>query len=221
VIQTFFPGEEGGTAVAGVLTGSVNPSGHLPITMPRSTGAQPYTYLHSILGGDGDVTSVGTVPARPFGYGLSYTTFAYADLAVGATVAPDGEVTASVTVTNTGALAGEDVVQLYVHDVIGSVARPVALLVGFQRVALGAGESATVTFSVPTARLAFSNRALTRVVEPGEFQVWVGDAETREVEATFEVVGSVHTVGEDDPRITISSVAATTAASGAATTPLA
>ncbi len=207
VLQTFFPGEEGGNAVAGVLTGRVNPSGHLPITMPRSTGAQPYTYLHSILGGDGDVTSVGTVPVRPFGFGLSYTSFEYSDLAVDATVAAHGEVTASVTVTNTGELAGEDVVQLYVHDVVGSVARPIAQLVGFQRVALGVGESATVTFTVPTARLAFSNRALARVVEPGEFQVWVGNAETREVEATFAVVGSVHTVGEDDPRLTATSIA--------------
>ena len=164
VIQTFFPGEEGGTAVAGVLTGRVNPSGHLPVTMPRSTGAQPYTYLHSALGGDGDVTSVGTAPVRPFGFGLSYTIFDYGDLSVSELVRPDGVVTASVTVTNAGPLAGEDVVQLYVRDVLASVSRPVAQLVGFQRVALEAGSSATVTFEVPTARLAFSNRDLVRVV---------------------------------------------------------
>lgn len=206
VIQTFFPGEEGGNAVAGILTGRVNPSGHLPVTMPRSTGAQPYTYLHSALGGDGDVTSVGTRPVRPFGFGLSYTTFEYGPLAVSPQVRPDGAVTASVTVTNTGGTAGEDVVQLYVRDVLASVSRPVAQLAGFQRVALEPGESATVSFEVPTARLAFSDRSLVRVVEPGEFEAWVGDAQTRESEATFAVVGAIHAVGEDDPRITRSRV---------------
>jgi beta-glucosidase len=207
VIQAFFPGEEGGTAVAGVLTGRVNPSGHLPVTMPRSTGAQPYTYLHTALGGDGDVTSVGTEPVRPFGFGLSYTTFGYGPLAVSGSVAPDGMVTASVTVTNTGARSGDDVVQLYVRDVLASVSRPVAQLVGFQRVALEPGESVTVTFDVPTARLAFSDRALARVVEPGDFEIWVGDAATRESEATFEVTGSVRAVAGDDSRITTVTVA--------------
>lgn len=206
VIQTFFPGEEGGTAVAGVLTGRVNPSGHLPVTMPRSTGAQPYTYLHSALGGDGDVTSVGTAPVRPFGFGLSYTIFDYGDLSVSELVRPDGVVTASVTVTNAGPLAGEDVVQLYVRDVLASVSRPVAQLVGFQRVALEAGSSATVTFEVPTARLAFSNRDLVRVVEPGDFEVWVGDAESRVSQSQFAVVGETLAVREDSPRLTRSTV---------------
>jgi beta-glucosidase len=206
VIQTFFPGEEGGTAVAGVLTGRVNPSGHLPVTMPRSTGAQPYTYLHSALGGDGDVTSVGTAPVRPFGFGLSYTIFDYGDLSVSELVRPDGVVTASVTVTNAGPLAGEDVVQLYVRDVLASVSRPVAQLVGFQRVALEAGSSATVTFEVPTARLAFSNRDLVRVVEPGDFEVCVGDAESRVSQSQFAVVGETLAVREDSPRLTRSTV---------------
>jgi len=206
VVQSFFPGEEGGNAVAGVLTGRVNPSGHLPVTMPRSTGAQPYTYLHSALGGDGDVTSVGTAPVRPFGFGLSYTIFEYGELSVSPQVRPDGVVTASVTITNAGPRAGEDVVQLYVRDVLGSVARPVAQLVGFQRVALEAGRSVTVTFEVPTARLAFSNRELVRVVEPGDFEVWVGDAETRASQSRFAVVGETFAVREDSPRITRTSV---------------
>jgi beta-glucosidase len=207
VVQTFFPGEEGGAAVAGVLTGRVNPSGHLPVTMPRSTGAQPYTYLHSALGGDGDVTSVGTAPVRPFGFGLSYTTFAYSPLAASPEVRPDGVVTASVSVTNTGRVAGEDVVQVYVRDVLATVTRPVAQLVGFQRVALEPGETATVTFEIPTARLAFSDRSLVRVVEPGDFEIWVGDAETRESEARFSVVGTTHALRADDPRITTATVA--------------
>jgi len=207
VVQTFFPGEEGGRAVADVLTGVVNPSGHLPVTMPRSTGAQPYTYLHSELGGDSDVTSVGSTPVRPFGFGLSYTTFAYGPLTVSPQVQPDAVVTASVTVTNSGDTDGEDVVQLYVRDVIASVARPVAQLVGFQRVALAAGESATVTFEVPTTRFAFSDRSLVRVVEPGDFEIWVGDAATRESQSRFAVVGHTRAVCEDDPRLTRSSVA--------------
>jgi len=206
VLQAYFPGEEGGNAVAGVLTGRVNPSGRLPITMPRSTGAQPYTYLHSALGGDGDVTSVGTEPVRPFGFGLSYTSFAYSPLTVSKEVRPDGTLTASVTVTNAGDREGEDVVQLYVRDVLASVSRPVAQLVGFKRVALEAGASATVTFEVPTARLAFSDRSLTRIVEPGDFEIWVGDSASRAVSATFAVVGSKHAVRESDPRITKASV---------------
>jgi len=202
VLQAYFPGEEGGHAVAGVLTGRVNPSGRLPITMPRSTGAQPYTYLHSALGGDGDVTSVGTEPVRPFGFGLSYTSFAYSPLTVSQEVRSDGTLTASVTVTNSGDREGEDVVQLYVRDVLASVSRPVAQLVGFQRVALEAGASATVTFAVPTTRLAFSDRSLTRIVEPGDFEIWAGDSASRVSESTFAVVGAKHAVREDDPRIT-------------------
>jgi len=203
VIQTFFPGEEGGTAVAGVLTGRVNPSGHLPVTMPRSTGAQPYTYLHPKLGGDGDVTNVSTVPVRPFGYGLSYTSFSYSGLVADSEVRTDGTIHASVTITNTGDRAGEDVVQLYVHDEVATVSRPVAQLVGYLRVALEPGASTVVTFAVPTARVAFSNRALLKVVEPGALQVWVGDSATRALETRLELVGPVHAVRGDDPRLTV------------------
>ena len=206
VIQTFFPGEEGGTALAGVITGRVNPSGHLPVTMPRSTGAQPYSYLHPRLGGDGDVTSVGTVPVRPFGYGLSYTTFSYSGLVADAEAPTDGLIHASVTVTNTGDVAGEDVVQLYAHDEYASVTRPVAQLVGYQRVPLEPGESAVVTFAVPTARVAFSNREYVRVVEPGALQLWVGDSVNRALETRCDLTGAVHAVGPDSPRITSATV---------------
>lgn len=206
VVQAFFPGEEGGNAVAGVLTGRVNPSGRLPVTMPRSTGAQPYTYLHSALGGDGDVTSVGTAPARPFGFGLSYTSFTYGPLTATSEIRPDGQLTASLTVTNTGDRAGEEVAQLYVRDVLGSVSRPVAQLVAFKRVALEAGESATVTFTVPAARLAFSDRSLTRIVEPGDFEAWIGDSETRVAETRFAVSGVTYAVQADDPRISTATV---------------
>ncbi|WP_082571055.1 glycoside hydrolase family 3 N-terminal domain-containing protein [Cellulomonas sp. Root485] len=207
VVQAFFPGEEGGTALAGVLSGRVNPSGHLPVSLPRSAGAQPFTYLHPKLGGNGDVTNLRSTPALPFGHGLSYTTFVHSDLEVDAQVPTDGHIGASVRVTNTGGRPGADVVQLYVHDVVGSVTRPVAQLVGYRRVHLEAGESALVTFSVPTTRLAFSDRDLVRVVEPGEVELWVGPScAERETEARTSLTGPVHTVGVDSPRWTAVSV---------------
>ncbi|MEG3614774.1 glycoside hydrolase family 3 N-terminal domain-containing protein [Isoptericola sp. MSP01] len=174
VLQAFFPGEEGGPAVARVLTGAFAPSGRLPVSLPRSAGAQPYSYLHPVLGGPSDVTSTDSTPLRPFGFGLSYTTFEHADLRVDDAVATDGTLSATVRVTNTGDVAGSEVVQLYGHDLVGSVARPVAQLLAYQRVALAPGESAQVVFSVPATRFAFSDRRLARVVEPGEVDVWVG-----------------------------------------------
>src|SRR5690606_22666821 len=207
VLQTFFPGEEGASAIAGILSGRVNPSGHLPVTMPRSPGAQPYTYLHPKLGGNGDVTNVSVTPARPFGFGLSYTDFSYSGLAADSTSPTDGTISVSVTVTNTGDRAGEDVVQLYGRDVHASITRPVAQLLGYQRVALEPGQSASVTFQVPTTRLSFSNRDYVRVVEPGEVELWVGDAEFRGLETKVELVGSVYEVPGDAPRLTAVTVA--------------
>ncbi len=199
VVQAFFPGEEGAPAIAGVLAGRINPSGRLPVSMPRSAGAQPYSYLHPALGGDGDVTNLASRPARPFGYGLSYTAFTRSDLTVAAPEAPtSGWVRASVVVANTGDRAGDDVVQLYAHDVIGSVTRPVAQLVGYQRVSLAPGESVRVEFDVPTTRLAFAGRDLARIVEPGVVELWVGDScEHRETTTSVRLVGGVHTITDD------------------------
>jgi beta-glucosidase len=207
VVQTFFPGEEGAGAIAGIVSGRVNPSGHLPVTMPRSTGAQPYSYLHPKLGGDGDVTNVSVAPVRPFGFGLSYTSFGYSGLVAEPKPSTDGSVHVTVTVTNTGDRAGEDVVQLYGRDVLASVTRPVAQLLGFQRVSLEPGASAVVTFTVPTTRLAFSNRDYVRVVEPGDVELWVGDAQFRALETRVELVGEVHVIDGDSPRITSITVA--------------
>ena len=202
VVQAFFPGEEGAGAVAGVLSGRVNPSGHLPVSIPRSAGSQPYTYLHPQLGGDTDVTNLSSRPALPFGHGLSYTSFELSDLDVRAgSTADDVEVT--VRVGNTGERAGGDVVQVYVRDLVASVTRPVAQLVGYARVSLEAGETRTLTLRVPPARLSFTGRDGRRVVEPGELEVWVGDSVAdRRLLRSVELTGEVHEVGLHDPRRT-------------------
>ncbi|MCC2315217.1 glycoside hydrolase family 3 protein [Cellulomonas xiejunii] len=202
-VQAFFPGEEGGNALAGVLTGRVNPSGRLPVSLPRSAGAQPYTYLHPALGGDGDVTNLSTVPTLPFGHGLSYTTFTRTDLRVGPGASTSGGLTVTVTVTNTGDRAGADVVQVYGKDVVASVTRPVAQLLGYHRVELEPGESVDVLLAVPAARLAFTDRSGRRVVEPGELELWVGSScAQRDVEASVVLAGDVYPVTLDDPRWT-------------------
>jgi beta-glucosidase len=201
VVQAFFPGEEGGAALAGVLSGRINPSGRLPVSIPRSTGAQPYTYLHKTLDETLGVTSLDSTPARPFGFGLSYTTFEHADLEVPAQAPTDGSFTVRVRVTNTGQRAGEDVVQVYGHDPVASVTRPVAQLLAFRRVALEPGRSAVVELDVPTTRLAFSDRRFVRVVEPGEVEVRIGRSATdTALQASLTLVGGVHEVGVADRR---------------------
>lgn len=199
VVQAFFPGEEGASAISGVLSGRVNPSGRLPVSLPRSAGSQPYSYLHPRLGGDSDVTNLSSTPARPFGFGLSYGSV---ETALTVTAASTSEpVHAEVLVTNTGERDTTEVVQLYVHDVVGSVSRPVAQLVGFARVEVPVGESRTVRFDVPPRRLAFTGRDGVRAVEPGEFEFWVGDSATGE-RVSVELSGERHPVSIEDRRST-------------------
>jgi beta-glucosidase len=201
VIQAFFPGEEGAQAIAGVISGRVNPSGRLPVTMPRSAGSQPYSYLHPPLGGATSVSNLETAPTLPFGHGLSYTTFEHTGLGVLGDVVAGGQFTATVRVTNTGTRSGSDVVQLYGHDTVATITRPVSQLLGYQRVDLAPGESVTVQFTVPTTRLAFSDRDLVRIVEPGDVELWVGPScETRETESRLRITGSTHRVTVDDER---------------------
>ena len=156
VLQAFFPGEEGGPALASVLSGGTNPSGRLPVSLPRSAGSQPFSYLHPILGGPNEITSASSAPTRPFGFGLSYTSFEHSELQVEPEAPAGGSFRASVRVRNTGDRAGTDVVQLYARDVYASVTRPVAQLVGYLRVALDSGAEETIEFDVPTTRLAFT-----------------------------------------------------------------
>jgi beta-glucosidase len=187
-----------------VLSGRVNPSGHLPVSLPRSVGAQPYSYLHPPLGGASSVSNLDTAPVLPFGHGLSYTSFDYSDLVVhDAQVDTDGSFRASVRVTNTGDRDGADVVQLYGHDPVASVTRPVVQLLGYARVDLAAGEGAEVTLEVPAARLAFTDRSMARVVEPGEWEISVRHHCQDEACArqTITLVGPVHPVSVDDARM--------------------
>ncbi|MGW0505568.1 beta-xylosidase/alpha-l-arabinosidase [Micromonospora sp. NPDC003241] len=206
VVQAFFPGEEGAGAIAGVLSGRVNPSGRLPVSLPGSAGAQPFSYLHPTLGEGSEVTNLPAIPVAPFGHGLSYTTFEYADLTVPATVPTDGALPVTVRLTNTGAVAGDEVVQLYGRDLVGSVTRPVAQLLGYRRVHLEPGQSVTVELTVPTTRLAFSDRSLTRVVEPGDVDVWVGSSVRRDAEARTTLVGDIAKVTNASPRWTTTDV---------------
>ncbi|RII92171.1 glycosyl hydrolase [Clavibacter californiensis] len=208
VLQAFFPGEEGGSAIAGVLSGRVSPSGRLPVSLPRSAGAQPFSYLHPILGGPSEVTSADPTPVLPFGYGLSYTTFARSDLRVETAEVAAGEAfTATVEVRNTGDRDGTDVVQLYARDVQGSVTRPVAQLLGYLRLDLAAGESVRVTFRVPTTRLALTDLRYRRVVEPGAVELWVGPSSAvKETEAAIAIIGSACHVTIADERYVGTSV---------------
>ncbi|NES27105.1 glycosyl hydrolase [Micromonospora terminaliae] len=206
VVQAFFPGEEGAGAIAGVLSGRVNPSAKLPVSLPRSAGAQPYSYLHPALGEGSEVTNLPATPAAEFGHGLSYTTFEHAGLSVPATTPTGGALHVTVRVTNTGGVAGDDVVQLYGRDLVAPVTRPVAQLLGYRRIHLEPGQSVTVELTVPTTRLAFSDRTLTRVVEPGDVELWVGTSMRRDTEASTTLVGATVPVTNDSPRWTTSEI---------------
>lgn len=212
VLQAFFPGEEGGTAIAGILSGRVTPSGRLPVSLPRSAGAQPFSYLHPILGGRSDVTSADSTPVLPFGHGLSYTTFDHLSLSAPAELAAGELLEVAVEVRNTGERAGTDVVQLYARDLVGSVTRPVAQLIGYARVPLEPDEQAIVRFRVPAARLSFTGRDLVRIVEPGDVELWVGPScAERDTQASVRLTGDVHRVAPEAPRVVEVSVEAVTA----------
>ncbi|MCF4139938.1 glycoside hydrolase family 3 C-terminal domain-containing protein [Streptomyces sp. Tue 6430] len=199
VVQAFFPGEEGGPAVAGVLSGRVNPSGRLPVSVPRVTGGQPWTYLQPPLGLAGEVSNLDPTPLYPFGHGRSYTTFAWEDVdGPAADLGTDGSYDLSLTVRNTGDRAGADVVQLYLHDPVAGVTRPDVRLVGYQRLELPAGGSARVTFRFHTDLSAFTDRAGRRVVEPGDLELRLGtsSADLRHT-VRLSLTGPVRETGPD------------------------
>jgi beta-glucosidase len=178
ILDGFYLGEETGTAVAAVLFGDVGPAGRLPVSIPRSVGTLPayYNYKPSarrlyLFEEPG--------PLWPFGFGLSYTTFRYEKLSVApARIAPDGTATVGVTVINAGKRASDEVVQLYIHDLVSSVTRPVKELKGFRRIHLEPGESKRVEMTVGAPELSFFDEAMKRVVEPGGFEVMMGGSST-------------------------------------------
>ncbi len=175
VVDAWYPGEQGGPAVADILFGDANPSGRLPITFPMAEGQLPLSYDHKPTGRGDDYVDLTGMPLFPFGFGLSYTTFEYSSLRIEpATIDAAGTVIVRCSVRNTGPRAGAEVVQLYIRDVLASVARPVMELKGFERVALAPGESRDVAFRVGPAELRMLDADMRLLVEPGAFRVMIG-----------------------------------------------
>ena len=194
ILETWFPGLQAGNAIAEVLYGHANPSGKLSMTFPRNIGQIPVYYNHKNTGRPFDEEQKYTTkyldtpnePLYPFGYGLSYTAFAYCDINLSGTKLTDnGKLTASVIVTNTGEYTGEETVQLYLRDMVGSVTRPVKELKGFRKVLLNPGESKQVEFDITVDDLKFYNSDLQFVAEPGEFQVFIGGSSEKVKSASF------------------------------------
>ncbi|MFE3263547.1 glycoside hydrolase family 3 N-terminal domain-containing protein [Streptomyces sp. NPDC059215] len=179
IVQSFFPGAEGTHAIAGILSGRVNPSGRLPVSVPRRPGAQPTTYLGARLAQASDVSNIDPTPAFGFGHGLSYTTFAWSDLTVETRQASaEGEFTLAFTLRNTGERSGTEVVQLYLHDPVASVVQPVQRLVGYTRVPLAPGEARRLHVTVPADVASFTGRDGRRVIEPGDLDLRLGSSST-------------------------------------------
>lgn len=199
LVQAFMPGEAGGAALAGVLSGRIEPGGRLPVQIPRRPGGQPYTYLQPPLGEPSMISSVDVTPLFPFGHGRSYTSFELGGFTVDRTEIPtDGEFRVSVVVGNRGERAGTEVVQLYLSDPVAQVVRPVHWLAGFARVHLEPGESREVVFRVHADRTALVGRDLKRVVEPGEIGVSLGTSSgDRPHQASVRLTGAPRVVGHD------------------------
>ncbi len=211
VLYSFHPGTMGGPAIADILFGKVNPSAKTPVTFPRMTGQLPMYYAHNNTGRPANPTEMlideipveagqtsvgcrsfyldaGDTPLFPFGYGLSYTTFEYSNLKLASDMLTvGGELLVTVDLKNTGRYDGVEVVQLYIQDKVGSVTRPVKELKAFRRVALKAGESTVVSFSLPVSELAFWGYDMTYGVEPGDFRLWVGTSSAEGLSADFTV----------------------------------
>jgi beta-glucosidase len=195
ILEAWLTGEEGGHAVADILFGRAAPGGRLPVTLPRAVGQLPLYYNHKPSGARsqfwGDYADLPTSPLFPFGHGLAYTTFEYGNLALSSrSPATTDTLQISFDVSNTGDRAGDEVAQLYVCDRVASVTRPVKELKGFQRLALEPGETRRVTFSLDLGQLAFYDRDMRYVVEPGEVAIWVGSSsEDLRLESSIVVSG--------------------------------
>lgn len=212
VLFNFHPGTMGGPAIFDLIYGKANPSGKLPTTFVREVGQIPMYYNHNNTGRpapDGNVMTLDQIPVEagqtslgntsfyldsgknplfPFGYGLSYSKFEYSGLALSSNSIPmGGMLTARVTIKNTSSVDGVEVAQLYIRDLVGSIARPVKELKGFQRVALKAGESKTIEFTLTTDDLAFFGRDMQRKAEAGDFKLWIGTSSAEGLETEFSI----------------------------------
>jgi len=196
ILESWYPGTEGGNAVADVLFGDVNPGGKLPVSWPRTAGAEPLYYNHNLTHEPEDRPTfssrywdISSKPLYPFGYGLSYTTFKFANLRLSKASVKAGEATeVSVDVTNTSAVAGDAVAQIYIHQRAGSASRPVRQLEGFKRVTLQAGETKTLNFPLGKSELEFwSPQTKAWAVEPGTFDVWAGEDSTASLHTELAV----------------------------------
>jgi beta-glucosidase len=196
ILEAWFPGTEAGHAVADVLFGKVNPGGKLPVTFPRTVGQVPIYYNHNHTGRPPSDTEKYTskyldtpwTPLYPFGHGLSYTEFRLSDLRLSAgRIAPDGSVTVSVAVENVGKRAGDEVIQVYVADLVRSVSPPVQELKGFRRVHLPPGDRRRVEFALTPRHLGFYNREMKWIVEPGEFRIRASNSSAGGLTARLEV----------------------------------
>ncbi|MFE1958159.1 beta-glucosidase [Streptomyces sp. NPDC059479] len=216
IVQAFFPGQEGTSAVAGVLSGRISPSGRLPVSVPRLPGAQPSTYLAAPLARVSEVSSIDPTPAFAFGHGLTYTSFDWSDLVASDSAGTDGSLELSFTVRNTGGRAGTEVVQLYLHDPVASVVQPVQRLIGYVRIPLEPDERASVAVTVPADLASFTGRDGRRIVEPGALELRLGasSADVR-LTATATLTGPVRRVDhtrELHARFTVTRGGATEAA---------
>lgn len=181
IVDVWYPGEEGGHALAQILFGDYNPAGRLPITFPVHEAQLPLVYNHKPTGRGDDYNNLSGLPLFPFGFGLSYTTFAYRNLKLEKSeIESDESTTLSLSITNTGTRDGDEVVQLYLKDVLASVARPVLELKGFQRITLKAGETKNLTFTITPEMLKMLNANMEWVVEPGNFELLIG-ASSRDI----------------------------------------
>ena len=188
ILEGWYLGQEGGTAVADVLFGDYNPGGKLPISAPRSVGQLPDYYYQKPSAKRGYLGST-TEPLFPFGWGLSYTVFKYSNLrVVPEMIGPEGQTKVTVDVTNTGNTRGDEVAQLYIHQKISSVTRPIKELRGFHRISLNPGETKTVEFTLGPKELSFLNREMQPVVETGAFELMAGGNSVELITTTLHVV---------------------------------
>jgi beta-glucosidase len=201
ILVTWFLGSEMGNAIADVLFGDYSPSGRLPVSFPQDSGQQPFYYNHRRTGRpyvEGErpdykarYREVTNTALYPFGYGLTYSSFEYSPTKVSATTLPwDGKLTVSATVTNTGKRSAEEVVQLYVHDRVASLTRPVRELKGFRKLTIAPGQSVEVTFEISRRDLEFVGPANRWIAEPGEFDVWIAPSSAAGIPARFELLGA-------------------------------